>query len=910
MRLALACVLLAGCGSSPVPMPVKRPDPPPPPPPPPAPARWVRVGDTNAGVQLGRERLVLLDGARVLVREDGTFERAAGDDGLEALERVPTAASDAPVVVGVSGRALYRFDRPTGPGRRLVVLPERPKALSTWPDRLLLRVGGRTVWLDLEGRAVAPPSLPLQPDHAAFVDARVGLASFPSAGLAVTSDGGATWALVEHAPTHDFHARDGYLALAGGAITESGGPTRPPRPARAPLTAWIEQTGISPLEAAARAGVAAGPGRAVVAGGVWLAEVELATGLPARLSSFEERLLNDDGRVPLWSAASRARGGGRVASFFATSTDGNASPLLEVDLQRPGEAKVIRREANRHGAPVASTSGGLLLRGPCQGAPDAASEDRELCVRQPDGSFATRRTRLDDVAPLASGGLVGTLDGELAVQEGDGAPRKLGALGEPGWRSVSLLQPPDEVAPGSFAALVALAGGPGDAAFPMILQGRAVVALHQGGRLERVTARQDGDFVGLVGAAGRFVSWDEKALRVSVDGGRTWAAAPAPPGTSPYDRLDVGEVGFARGRAARIGWGPNDTAPGALEPADPGPATLPEAALPRRWSVQCEAKGAARKDAPSYLPDEAGARPALEPPPRKGYQRRSDVMYANGLKTQGLVVLDRPAPENKAGKPVMSFHWIDQSEVGAKVRSATGPLPDGFGETGNLLVRFVLGSGDRAVFVVSAGGRWLLGRVSAGKLETQPFPQTRPPKDGALGADGSFAWVGEDGVGVWLAKDKEPRTIAKTRPGHYAIGAPTKDGVPLTVGERGWAAWRAVPSAAGSAWLDVKGWKAAPLVPGALDTLPICAAKAPARGQEPSRLVYASTHVDVRWGEGKPRTTSVVVRADEKGACVEGLVAIWPDRLARLDLARKKAEGGPYGAKVAVQPLACDVRGP
>ncbi|WP_437775728.1 hypothetical protein [Sorangium sp. So ce1097] len=463
----LAALALARCGGAPPrPAPAEGRAPaatPPPPPDEPPSARWVDAsGATAIGPRVAGGTVALLGGRRFLVGSDGAArpETAACPEPLLELALVPSAAGARLVGRGVHG--VYRFEDPLG-----------APAILARSEAELLRIGGGpgvvAVWdaasdlptfLDVEtGQPRALPGLPALPLRAvAFRDLQQGAGLFEAAGLAVTSDGGASWRPVAAAPGGDGQAAgaaallrftdlrlrgDDLLALAQGAslpaeqrearilVAEArlapapAAPApAPPAPgdpgagAGAPLLRWIQATGRHPIEAAIASG-ARGAGFAVAASHGLLARVDLATGALIELAPF--------GRGAWVNACGAGRAG---RSAWVACALGDEAPARR-DLHDPfGVLHVPLAGGRLGGEPPAvlrsgeaelrvSPSGGAMLLAPC-----AADEEGSACVRQPGGRWITVRPGTDihwrGAGPLADGRIAivrGLWDSDVVLRE-------------------------------------------------------------------------------------------------------------------------------------------------------------------------------------------------------------------------------------------------------------------------------------------------------------------------------------------------------------------------------------------------------------------------------------------------------------------------------------------------------------
>ncbi|WP_438014795.1 hypothetical protein WMF18_28395 [Sorangium sp. So ce315] len=597
----LAALALARCGGAPPrPAPAEGRAPAATPPPPsdePPSARWVDAsGATAIGPRVAGGTVALLGGRRFLVGSDGAArpETAACPEPLLELALVPSAAGARLVGRGVHG--VYRFEDPLG-----------APAILARSEAELLRIGGGpgvvAVWdaasdlptfLDVEtGQPRELPGLPALPLRAvAFRDLQQGAGLFEAAGLAVTSDGGASWRPVAAAPGGDGQAAgaaallrftdlrlrgDDLLALAQGAslpaeqrearilVAEARlapapaapAPPAPPAPGDpaagagvgAPLLRWIQATGRHPIEAAIASG-ARGAGFAVAASHGLLARVDLATGAPLALAPF--------GRGAWVNACGAGRAG---RSAWVACALGDEAPARR-DLHDPfGVLHVPLAGGPLGGEPPAvlrsgeaelrvSPSGGAMLLAPC-----AADEEGSACVRQPGGRWITVRPGTDihwrGAGPLADGRIAivrGLWDSDVALREAR-APGEAAAAWTPRARAGR-----DGAAPGAHIAVIDARGREQ----PLIPLGwlrdaggdvHVVSPIEEGpdGALSFVVADEAGELTAVVapragqasrtrlaGAAhavihaGHGVAVGEGRVLASADAGRSWAPVDVP----------------------------------------------------------------------------------------------------------------------------------------------------------------------------------------------------------------------------------------------------------------------------------------------------------------------------------------------------------------------------------------------
>src|SRR5262245_33246553 len=275
---ASALAALVGCGGAPPPpKEIAHVEPPAPAAPPLPPSRWIETGGATAvGPVLPEGTLVLLAGRRAMVGKDGAMqtEKAPSPEALQEIIVIPTASGQRLLARGTD--TIYRLDDPLGAPRPLVRLDHSisrfgagPGVVAVWTSRSDL-----PTFLDVEtGKPKPLSSLPEPPLRAiAFLDQKRGAAVFEAAGLAVTSDGGASWKLTadpgggESLRMNGLRRRGDALrayayadgpdaAIDIGAMRVSAleQPQAPPN--EAPLLRWIRLTGRDPLDAAVSGGI-------------------------------------------------------------------------------------------------------------------------------------------------------------------------------------------------------------------------------------------------------------------------------------------------------------------------------------------------------------------------------------------------------------------------------------------------------------------------------------------------------------------------------------------------------------------------------------------------------------------------------------------------------------------------------
>ena len=847
--LGLLATGSAACSGTPAPPPTALPahvdvTPAPAPPPVISAARWVRGGGaTTLGPLVPAGQLVLLGGRRALVAKDGSVkvETAPAPEPILELALVPIGPGERRIV-GRGAHGIYRFDDPLGAPALLARSEVELKGLGSGPGLV-------AVWdtqselprfLDLEtGKPGAFPSLPALPVRAmAFRNGEEGAALFHAAGLATTTDGGASWRPVADTVGGDalrvnglrlrgdevraFLYDVGRDALVDPAQAKLGTLDElPPAGDEPPLVRWIRTTGRDPLEAAITSGALSGPTQATVASHGLFARVDLKTGLVEDLAEFAR-----GGGVNA-CAVGRAATAVWVGCALSEENEGDLyDPFGVVALPLTGKLVSERPVVARNGEAELRTSpsGGAMLLSSCN-----ADEDGSACVRQPDGRWLTFKVDTDIVergaGPLA--------DGRMAflrgLYEGDDPPASADAEGEGAPAGVRAPNPVVVAATGAaprFAPSIWSGRASGDFRVASPIQEDADRALHfaldneegvfvfvqQHGGEGSHFKRQDGATrVRLAGDHGMAVG--PRKVEATLDGGRSFSEVPAPRRVmESIERLGgmidepgvfvIGEVGAKVDSELRLGWGPAEPAPpepalagGSLLEPRPGAAPLgPEQAL------SCKAEGPAASTPPLLGSHQIRALLATTPAAPKG-TRREITATGSGRTFEPIAVLEEQGPAKPGSTPATwTLRWHDPLEIGGKPHTWTGPPPKGMGWGASL--RTVAASGGRAVFSIRAGGKYLLARTKPGgglELLEVSFAEL-PSSDVVFGTDRGepIAWLRETTLYVWLAGEA-PRPIGSiAQQALRTLGQPTKDGVPVLVGASDWAAARtfAIPAKA------------------------------------------------------------------------------------------------------------------
>ncbi|WP_437275732.1 hypothetical protein WME90_31390 [Sorangium sp. So ce375] len=732
--------------------------------------------------------------------------------------------------------------------------------------------------------------------------------------------------------------------------------------AGAPLLRWIRATGRHPLEAAISSG-AAWASTAITASHGVLARVDLASGALHEIAPF--------GRGD-WLDACGVGRAGRAAwvacALGEDGSDGRHDPfgVLQVKPDRPlgGEPPVLVRsgEAELRVSP----SGGALLLAPCD-----ADDEGSACVRQPSGRWSTVRPGTDirwrGAGALADGRIAilrGLWDSDVAPGEepaprgGDGregaAPGAHVAVIDAGGRETPLLPLDWLRGGGDDVNVVSPIEEGADGALSFVVADEAgeltAVVLPPGGEASR--ARLAGVAHAVV-HAGHGVAVGEGKVLASEDAGRTWSPVEVPPKAAEMAEeiaqighqlpepgvLAVNEVGLRIATHLRVGWGPPLPAQGA-PPGGPAlgaapilPHRLPPApALPERALVCTTQPGP--PPSPVGVPPPRSTQEALAmltrgaKPGPDGQRRVSSVSARRWGLLSTVAVLEARAPGGAAARgagpargaaaaprATWTLRWLDPTELQGRVRSWTGPAPEGVGRDA-ILARFAA-SGDRILFGVRASGRDLLIQVRPGRgAEVAEVPQELMPEAEVAfseAADGPVAWLRGASLVAWSSGDV-PRPIASlANLGEPALGQPTSAGVPLLLSFRGLTLGRTVPIppaaktaqgaiAKAAPLLPLDGWDIVPNVRTELTRFPECAAR-PRGTRFLLDRVSAPATID---GQRAPTSTAVYdVRMSGGDVCVakmaalidperrtEGQAGAGPLAFVRADFAARRAEGG------------------
>jgi hypothetical protein len=939
-------------------------------------ARWLRTGGaTRIGPRLPQGMLVLLGGRRALLRPDGSLEteRAPAPESLQGLVLVPTADGDR--LVGHGDHGVYTFAEPLGPATRLAHDPggviariaAGPGLVAVWPAQ---RAAG-PLFLDVRtGAERAPAGWPAaRIQDVAFRTPREGAVLFAALGVAVTTDGGATFrspagadpsarARLDHLERRGDQVRAAQgragaaLDLAGArleALAEEALPT-------APLLRWIAVTGADPLRVAIDDGIRGIPRHtAIVAASGLLARVRLDTGAVVELGELPTRLPGGTGGSPCSLARRLERGfvlcrGERPVSFPLGDDVAHArleamgTPLLVVD------GPLARRGAG----------GGLAFQGSC-----GAEGRQALCVLGPDGKLgaleseelAGRDPR--QLAPLADGRVAW-----LAEPEEDPAdPQRVRlhfVLGAADGSTRSL--PPFAVeAAGGRADVLAIEEAPGGWLRALLFTGRGVVSVRQplreGSAELAVLLASQADL-----RDGRALARGEQ-LSISEDGGETWTAVPGPPRGEDPLADSIGANGLHLGSYLRVGWGgaapfPPPAAPSggpALALGEPGGGEHQAAPSAGSALASGEPGGGKHQAAPTAgsalafdepgggkhkltcrstgdggpalpLDDEEAWRTLFDgqsgPPPGAGRREISDGLS----RFAGLAVrLEISAPDAAAPAPTRwVLRWLDPHDPVGGSGTATVSPPAGAGWRARVAGR--LRAGRRVVALIAGddGQRTLVDVPSRGPARVIRLGG-ESLDEGAVGrGDGdAVAFRGERTLFVWPVGGA-PRVLAEHARGmldtdtEVILGAPRAGGVPVLLQGNGWAALRTLPLAGPpGAWLPLEGWQPVPASRQGASLL------GPCRGESSGPVFRTGMHGELSATlDGRPvggeqlHNARVEVRLDGAAACLAAIEVPLPgarnassrdERLGYLavDLGHGTGRGIETGPGARVRTLRC-----
>ena len=825
------------------------------PPPPLAPSRWTESrGATLVGPQLADGTLCLIGGRRVLVAKDGTAkaETVRSPEGLVGISEVVTA-SGARKVVAYSEHAVYRLDDVLGEPKTLARAEGEVWKISAGPGVVAVWDFDSDVprFIDIEsGQLKTLPNMPAVPANGiAFHNAKEGAAIFEAAGLAITTDGGATWKPAGETMKGDatraidlklrgdqVFASLGYgrgevpVDFAGGKLG-SAVETQVPHD-EAPLLKWIRRTEQDPLSVAAQAGVMLPSGEALVAAAGLLARVDLKTGLVSEVVDVS----GDDGRTCTLARAGEVGWLGCSLPESESSDDlYDAFGVYKISLSG-GKIAPERPVVKRSGEAELRTSpsGGVMLLGGC----GAEGQSGELCVRQPDGKWATVRPTVDPyergAGPLADGRVVylrgvyegedppediapptSTSGGDADEENGMGRPREMWIVAmdangkEKTLATISVTAGSEPMMRGYFQE------GEDKRVHGVIAneEGANVVIAAQNKQAVDLQKVQGASAVKLVGNFGVAVG-DDKLLTTS-DGGATWAEIAAPKkvtavfGGGEYgddgryyggymdDYFQVSDAGIKADTFVRLGWGTQDPLPEDREPSGGIQLSRPPASPapgPERAPV-CKTDGAGTGAAPlngSYQAQDL----FVKGTPAKGTKRK--VSGAPGgrygmLDPVGAMSVEGP-DKTGANPAKWIFFWMDPAEVGAKLKSVNMAAPKD--ASWDISMRSVAASGNNALFAFRSGTKSYVARPKGAGVETAEISYDLSPSMEVVFGEGSSApivWLAGSSIIAWVSGE-QPRVIATiTGRSVRALGQPTKDGVPVLLTSTTWGLAKVLP---------------------------------------------------------------------------------------------------------------------
>lgn len=936
---ALLALLAAACGTKPLP-PIVAPPlevPQAPPTPPPAAARWIESGGaTIVGPVVGDVTVVLLGGRRATVAKDGAvrMQTAEAPEPIAELVQVPTAQGLR--LVGRGEHGIYRFDDPLGEAKSLAHsdptitrIGAGPGLVAVWTVRSDLP---RFIGAD-DGEPRTNLRLPEPPLRAlAFLDENRGAGVFEAVGLAITSDGGASWKVAsDTTPGEALRASglrrrgdalrafafadgpEGAIDLAAGRLGALSAAVEAQDDA--PLLRWVRATGRDPLEAAAAMGVDAPAGGALIAGHGLVARVDPRTGAFSEIAEFAR------GK---WMNPCHMARSGKTAWVACTLSEDRASDLydpfgvLRVPLG-DGPIKLENAEILRNGEVElrVSPSGGAMLLGPCKN-----DDDGQACVRLPDGKWKSVSSDTDlserGAGALADGRIAflrGVFDGDHAADGGDpqasppgpgddeGAKNKrlhVAVLDASGKESV--YGPINFTMSRGYVRVQSPIEEEADKSLHLVIEdgeGPFAVTLSPG--RDPATVQKIADAATARIHAGRGIAVGEGHVLASLDGGGSWNEVPTTPRVlevlgelgSSYDdpgTIVVSDVGAKIGSMLRLGWGPPD--PGAApERRRPGGVELD---APRAQPsgpdqvLTCKSEGPSQAAAPLVGTSQIKALLASRPPAKGTRRETSQWSPGRSGMLETVAILEEQGPDAAGSTPAAwSLRWHDPQELGGRARTANVKPPKDakWGST----LRFAASAGARAIFAIRTAGKHQLVRVKAGggTESIEVASELMPSGDVVFGGERgeAIAWVHDTRVVVWLAGET-PRAIASisTHPVR-ALGEPTRDGVPLLLGSNDWSILRVLPIPAMDKQASkppppappaLDGWTRAPAVRRDLGALPACTAKA--KGARFS-LARSSMHatIDGIAESGYPSIYEVRVSGAE--ACVASITAtLTPER--------------------------------
>jgi hypothetical protein len=587
-------------------------------------------GDRGVVAREGGERRILLDRMRLIVREDGSLERAA--------ERLPPGSVTSvalPSRLGGGflfhantggGTQIWRAERWLSKLKPLVQLSSIASDILPGFDRLYVRFqnSSRLSALSLEtGEPMSLGPLPIATSYGqlAFADGWRAVVDTDLRGPLATFDAGTTWRPVDlgeratavgivNGDPAVFVAGGRYQIDAHGLVTYRSDTLKERASADAEeLPAPVRQPGPfgkRPLRTALEDGWPDSATTAVVARGGALARISLDNG--AILATTDEA-------YPDRRAACHGIRLGQGFGFVCGERD---SATTIYDFVPPlGMRPIMRFARPRFVAP--SGNGALVIRGSCTDEGEAAAESRSYCVRSIKGSTREIRVKgdlgVERVIALADDRVAvlvpprGGSSGQLTLLDGSSASSVVLTLPtEPKAVARELrrgmwLDGYEEREKGVISGWIE-AGGP-------------VVGLRitLDGKVTAGPLREDSGGALLAGRFGLSLGDNGRAAE-TTDGGQHWETFDLPERDEEPSRANntraCGPVGCALGSWLRVGWG-RPAAPDDLRPVDAPTAPYLPLKVPQTLWFNCELGAPAASPPPAAAKGPTTAKAAPGP---------------------------------------------------------------------------------------------------------------------------------------------------------------------------------------------------------------------------------------------------------------------------------------------------------